>query len=303
MAGFRFGDYRIAGGQVILRKTGNSVPFDARLLSEVVGWLRFQAAIVLRSRLRRRAGATIWFTPDVPHPRYMVRAAAIWAGIRVARSAEEATAAFYFEDATVGTRLATPHPRSFNFACNDISKSRVATVFEATFGYPLAIDPRQHCGIAVEKAEANGTHDGRLVECPCEPLPGKVYQRLIETVDDDGSVVDLRTHCIGGVPVIVWIKRRPPAARFLAPNTSVVRRTPSAVFSPGELSTISAFVVAMGADWCSLDILRDQDGRLYVVDVNKTDAGPIVALSFREKLMGVAILAGALEALINRPGR
>lgn len=298
--GLRFGDYRIGGGQVTLRKTGNAVALDRRLLAEVAGWLVFQAVVLARRLSRRRSRHSIWYTPDVPHPRYMVRAAALWAGIGIAASPEAATAAFYFEDATQGQILAAPPGRSFNFGCHDISKSRVAAVFADVFGYPLALDPLGHHGTAVEKAERNGAHDGRIVDCPRPPVAGKAYQRLIDTLDADGAVVDLRTHCIGGHAVVVWVKRRPAAARFLAPNTSVVRRRPDEVYSPAELAQIAAFTRAMGADWCSLDILRDSDGRIYVVDVNKTDAGPIVALSLREKLAGVSILSSRLEELLVR---
>lgn len=298
LPGFRFGDYVIGRGTVTLRKTGNTVAFDRRLLAEVAGWLLFQAVVLVRRLSRPRSRHRIWFTPDVPHPRYMVRAAALWAGIGVAASAETATASFYFEDATRGRAMTAPPGPSFNFGCHDISKSRVAAVFADVFGYPLSLDPRRHHGPAVEKAEQNGAHDGRIVDCPRDPVPGKTYQRLIDTVDAGGEVVDLRTPCIGGRPVVVWVKRRPAAARFLAPNTSVERRRPHEIYSTSELDRITAFTRAMGADWCSLDILRDRDGRIYIVDVNKTDAGPIVALSLREKLAGVALLSAALEALL-----
>lgn len=298
--GFRLGDYIIGRGTVTLRKTGNTVAFDRRLLAEVAGWLLFQAMVLVHRLGRPRSRHSIWFTPDVPHPRYMVRAAALWAGIGIAASAEAATASFYFEDATCGRVLAAPPGSSFNFTCHDISKSRVAAVFADTFGYPLSVDPRTHQGPAVEKAERNGAHDGRIVDCPREPLAGKTYQRLIDTADADGAVIDLRTPCVGGRPVVVWVKHRPAAARFLAPNTSVVRSRPDEIFSAAELDRIAAFTRAMGADWCSLDILRDRDGRIYVVDLNKTDAGPIVALSLGEKLAGVTMLSAALEELLAR---
>src|ERR1700712_4348738 len=94
------GDFDIGDGCVTLRKTGNSAPIDPRLLAEVAIWLIYHMIVSLRAfawRLVRRPTCSIWFTPDVPHPRYMVRSAAIWAGITVAKSAAEADAAFYFE--------------------------------------------------------------------------------------------------------------------------------------------------------------------------------------------------------------
>lgn len=246
---------------------------------------------------------SIWFTPDVPHPRYMIRAAMMWGGMTIAKSAAQADAAFFFEDATVSTPQDPTHDQHFNFACTDIAKSRVATVFADVFGYPLAIDPASWSGEAVEKSEINGAHDGRVVGCPSSPAPGRTYQKLVDTIRPDGFAYDLRTHCIGGRVVVVWIKRRSPAGRFLPPNIAAARHAPEAVFSPHELTLIGAFVEAMGADWCALDILRDEtSGRIYVVDVNKTDAGPITALAFREKLVAAALLARALRAMIaTRP--
>ena len=251
----------------------------------------------LRHLGRRRPA--IWFTPVVPHPRYMVRLAALWAGIRVARSPEAADAAFFFDDATVSAPPPPRHARALNFACADISKSRVAAVFAAVFGYPLAVDPAAWRGPAVAKSEANGTHDGRVVACPCPARPGVVYQRLIDSVAG-GVATDLRTQVVDGRVVAVWIKRRDAAARFRPANRDAALADPAAVFSPAETAHLVDFVAAMGADWAGLDVLRDRtDGRIYVVDVNKTDAGPIIALPFGQKLRSIAILARALTALVQ----
>lgn len=48
----------------------------------------------------------------------------------------------------------------------------------------------------------------------------------------------------------------------------------------------------MRLDFGGLDILRDkQTGRIYIVDVNKTDMGPPFALPLKEKLRAVDIIA------------
>ena len=302
---FSFGDFDIRDGRVFLRQTGNSASLDLRLLREVGGWLVFQWALRLRALGGSRAAPlAIWFTPQVPHDRYMVRAAARLAGLRVARSALDADVAFYFEDATDAVpALPPPRLRGFNFGCADISKSRVTRVFETVFGYALAVDPLRWQGPAVEKSEANGAHDGRIVDCPQAPRPGKVYQRLIDTVGPDGLATDLRTHCIGGAAVAVWVKRRAADVRFLPPNATARWHDPAAIFTAAERALIGQFARAMGADWCSLDILRDADGRIYVVDVNKTDAGPIVALTLGDKLRSTAVLARALRAMVDPPSQ
>ena len=103
-----------------------------------------------------------------------------------------------------------------------------------------------------------------------------------------------------GRAVVVWVKQRAAGVRFLPPNISATRHAPEDIFSEMELGRISRFVKAMGADWCGLDILRDEASRrIYVVDVNKTDAGPIIALSLREKLASTAILANSLLGMIE----
>ena len=58
----------------------------------------------------------------------------------------------------------------------------------------------------------------------------------------------------------------------------------------------------MGRDWGGVDILRDaKTGRLYIVDVNKTDMGPPLALPLRHKLRAVKTLGLALrKAVIAR---
>ncbi len=286
-----------------MRATGNSAFIDGALVAEVAIWVGcYLAVCVAALRHLGRTRRSIWFTPIVPHPRYMVRIAAIWAGIRVAPTPEAATAAFFFEDATVSAPPPPRHDRAFNFDCGDIAKGRVAQVFAEVFGYPLAVDPATWTGAAVEKSEANGTHDGRIVDAPCVAQPGRAYQRLIDTVRPDGFAYDLRTHVIGGAVVAVWVKRRDAATRFQPANRAAMLVSPESVFSIEERARIAAFARAMGADWAGLDVLRDElSGRIYIVDVNKTDAGPIIALSLADKLRSVAILARALTALIDQP--
>jgi hypothetical protein len=297
-------DFTIRGGRAKVHKTGADLKLDGVLLAECLLWFAYHLMVLARAgwvRLTRPAGARIWFAPDVPRPWYLVWAAMAWGGMRIARSPGEAQAAFYFDDSTCAEPCPAPHARALNFACHDVSKSRVAQVFEAVFGYPLALDPTAWTGPAVEKGELNGVHDGRIVQCPHPRATGKTYQRLVDT--RDGEVIhDLRTPCVGGRPVVVWIKRKPAADRFSIHNLSVEMADPAQVYSPQELEQIAAFCAAMGLDWGGLDILRDREsGRIYIVDVNKTDVGPVIALSWRAKLASTALLAKALAALVAEP--
>lgn len=294
------GDFELARGRVTLRATGNSAAIDRALLAEVGIWVTCYLAVrVAALRHLGRPRPAIWFAPVVPHPRYMVRIAALWAGIGIAASPGEADAAFFFADTTVSVPPPPGHGHALNFACGDISKRHVAAVFAQVFGYPLALDPATTAGPLLEKSDANGTHDGRIVAGPTPARPGFVYQRVVDTVAG-GFSTDLRTHVVGGRVVAVWVKRRAAAHRFEPANLDARLVDPASVFSPAEIDRIAAFAAAMGADWAGLDILRDRgDGRIYIVDVNKTDAGPIIALPFRHKLRSIALLAAALTALVQ----
>ena len=71
------------------------------------------------------------------------------------------------------------------------------------------------------------------------------------------------------------------------------------MFSEDELAKISRFCHKMQLDFGGLDILRDnQDGRIYIVDVNKTDMGPPFALPLKEKLRAVDILAKQFKSVM-----
>lgn len=299
-------DFTFRSGRVQVKKTGADLKLDWALLSECLLWFAYHL-MVLSVALWRRVtlrppGPRIWFEPDTPRPWYLVRAAMTWGGMRLARSPEAADARFYFDDST----WAGPVPPSaagwtglLNGGCRDVSKSHVAAVFEDVFGYPLALAPETWTGPAVEKGELNGAHDGRVVQCPMVRRPGRCYQRLVDTAEG-AFIHDLRTPTVGGVPVVVWEKKKPGDNRFSIHNLSVRRHDPAAVYSPEELALIGRFCVAMGLDWGGLDILRDRpSGRIYIVDVNKTDVGPVIALSWADKLVSTGMLARALAKLVS----
>jgi len=51
------------------------------------------------------------------------------------------------------------------------------------------------------------------------------------------------------------------------------------VFTPDELDIIRRFAAGINLDWGGVDVLRDRNtGKIHIVDANKTDMGPPVAL-------------------------
>lgn len=293
-------DFSFEGGRVRIHKTGIVIPLDGALIAEALVWLVYYVPVRLKAAWMRltRPGPDVWFAPDSPRPWYLAWASAAWAGARIVRRPEGAAAGFYFDDSARGVAPNAGPARRINWRCTDVTKSRVAAAFEESFGYGLAVDPTTAVGPLVEKGEDNGVHDGRIVEAPCPALAGKSYQKLIDNTEGP-LVADLRTPCVGGKPVVVFIKRRPIGVRFSNHNTRVTLHAPEAIFSPEEIATIGTFCGAMGLDWGGLDILRDKDGRLYVVDVNKTDMGPPISLPLRDKLKATGLLADAFLRLIH----
>ena len=299
---FLIGDFCWIDGGLQVRKTGVRLKLDRYFFAEMASWAGYLAMLAVMTawaRVTRRDKIALWYAPELPRPWYLMRGAALWAGMAVARTPAEAAASFYFDDVTAGEAPMIRLHRHVNHHCTDVSKSHVARVFEEVFGYPLLVDPHTAIGQIVEKSEKNGVHDGRIVIAPVTPRSDCCYQRLVDTSDEKGVCHDLRTPCVGGEPVVVWRKLKPGNGRFSINNTRAVLETPGDVYSPAELALIRRFTARMGLDWGGLDILRDRhDGRIYIVDVNKTDLGPVIALSWRDKFVSMGRLAEALKRLV-----
>ena len=127
-----------------------------------------------------------------------------------------------------------------------------------------------------------------------EPLDGKTYQRLIDNEIEGGLVEDLRCCIVGGAPTVVFRKRRPIARRFLNENVDVILDEPRKCYSAEEIEVISAFAKEIGLEWGGVDVLRDRkSGKIFIVDANKTDMGPPVALNLGDKLKATRRMARA----------
>jgi hypothetical protein len=303
-----FGEFEVGPTAVVYRKTGARVPFSRSLAQDLYAWFRFFFAVQAEAS-RSAPTFTMACAPDRGRPWYLIWPVMRLAGGRLAPIAD-ADVVMHFEDATWSQNTAPAARRAdarlVNFNCTDVSKSRIAEVFEEAFGYPLKLDPARHTGPAVEKSELNGAHDGRIIACPAEARPGHVYQRLIDNRapkrDALGRelVEDFRCPTVAGKPICVFIKRRPVDTRFANDNCEVEIATPEQLFSVDELSRIGDFARRLGLDWGGVDVLRDKsEGRLYIVDANKTDMGPPIALPLADKLAATRMLARAFGAFVK----
>ncbi len=303
-------DLALERGGLRARKTGALVRFTAgNLVAMARGFANYLAVQGLR--LANSAAAArpvrVAFTPDQPRPWYLIWSALHAGGGKIVTGPDEADAIFYFEDNT--TRDSCPlkpvgpvpaHVRRINCACLDVSKSKVAAVFEEVFGYPLSVDPETWHGPAVEKSERNGAHDGHVITCPAPRKAGMVYERLIDNSDNGRWIEDYRAPTVGGHIPLVYIKQRALDYRFANVNDRVLLRRPEQLFSVHERQQLRQFCAAMGLDWGGIDVLRDRpSGRLYVVDVNKTDMGPPTALGLADQARSVRMLGRAFRDYIE----
>lgn len=254
---------------------------------------------------RNRERRSIAFYPHNAPPWYNVWLATQMSDIQIVSDIDKADTVFVFEDETY-TRTARQlsaeqRSRAFNDRVEDISKNHVARVFKNVFGYSLAIDPLTHHGQAVCKSDANGTHDGKIVNCPItqgEIENGAVYQRLIETATDGLRSEDLRTNVVKGALPVVFHKFKSLEGRFGTSYLHTDVCSADDVYSKEEQVQISAFCDEIGLDFGCIDVLRDvNDGRIYIVDVNKT-CMPVLSLSFKEQLKALRLMGGALRAAL-----
>ncbi len=302
-------DFSLRDGHLVIKRTGAAIPIDSDLVKEVYragSFITSVAAIratrdaknLLKSEQRR---ITIAFTPDTPRPWYAIWPVCKLAGLHFTKTLNTADILFHFEDSLTASQTHTPKVPVLNGACTDISKSRVAFVFEQVFGYPLTINPTHYKGAALEKSEGNGVHDGRIIVCPINnKKTGAVYQKLIDNSTDGKVFTDIRTPIVGDKIPTLYLKQRHRADRFSNENFRVVLTTPEEIFTPQEYSKIISFARAMHLDFGGLDILRHSaDGRLYIVDVNKTDMGPPTALPSKDKHIAMQRLADAFRNFVE----
>ncbi|MET0182300.1 MAG: hypothetical protein ABW199_05385 [Caulobacterales bacterium] len=299
-----FNDFAFERDGLLVKKTGWRADYSLSNVLSLLRWMHYFATLHFTARAPGPA-FTIHFAPDKARPWYMAWALAKIAGARIVTDAGRADVVMQFEDATYSD-VSAPTARDdsvyVNFRCRDVSKSHIASAFEDVFGYSLAADPRAYHGTLVEKCELNGAHDGRIVACPRDPAPGFVYQRLIDNrMQGRDLVEDLRTVTVGGRPMCIFLKRRPADTRFANMNTEVAYARVEDKFTEDEIALISKFCARIGLEFGGLDVLRDRtDGRIYIVDANKTDMGPPIGLPLKPKIEAMRMIAIAFRAYVGK---
>lgn len=275
---------------------------------KVVVWAYYAWRFVL-ARVVRGDSGTVYFAPDKPLIVYSIWKICRVLGLRITSDdTADCVAAVSWDDATFNRYRPPRSPcasgRLINERCVDISKTKIEEASVATFGYGLAIDPRSFVGPYVRKSDENAVHDGIVIEGARDPEPGIVYQRLVGTVRGDERVLDLRVPIIGSRIPLVYLRHRDVKERFTQLHDRVEVCPTERVLTDQEVATVLAFCAAIGLDFGELDVLRDRDdGRLHVVDANKTPAGPPKHIRWLDGVRAIGVLARAFdEEFVARRG-
>jgi hypothetical protein len=299
---FWWSDWAYRDGVVSIKSTGHRLPLRGKFIAVCLNWLVFYICMeAWRIASLRHRGPRVAFTPQRPRPWYFIWACTHVIGGRMVRDHAKADLTIYFEDTTASPPPELPRTAAhMNFGCCDVSKSHVAKVFEKTFGYGIAADPLMQAGPVVEKSEINGAHDGRVLEAPFAAKPGCAYQKLVDNRCSENQVMDYRCVIVGQEMPLLFIKKRKIGRRFTNTNCDVQLVDPKDTFSNQEVSKLIEFAARMGLEWGAMDVLRDRnDGRLYVVDVNKTNIDPPVALPLKQKLTATSRVSKALKNFVE----
>jgi len=278
------------------------MPLTERILKDAKGLLG-DSLKYLQNGMRLPVIVT-W--PDFPSKKTTIHKIAQHLGFRLTNKClGNPELILYFEDKTIGSsealKTAYPERRILNADCTDISKEHTDAIHQRVFGYSTIIDPTKHQGDAVQKSSENALHDGRIIHCPVDRTePGFVYQLVIDNRADENHVVDMRVPVIDGQIPHVYKKFKKNAVRFTNEVSYSELHETAQLLSSEEINQISVFAREMGADFCEVDVLRHaSDGRIYIVDLNKTPYGPPAGLSKEDVEMAV----GRLAALVARFAR
>ena len=313
MSGLRkyFKGVRIKGRQIHVGTTGAVITIDSVFLKDLFSVLKIFIYFKLRQFKqlfsRKPTLANIAFYPQTPGPWFNIWQVSRLGSLKTVSDPTKADYIMAFEDST-HTEFDPSHLQDFgipviNINTQDISKEHVANIFEEVFGYNLRIDPLIYEGLAIQKSDSNGTHDGIVISCPIKPselTEGQSYQRLVDSTFNGETSEDLRVAYTLGTLALVYHKHKPLTDRFGTHYLSVDVLMAEDVFSIEEITLIKTFCQKMQLDFGAIDVMRDKhDGRIYIVDVNKT-CMPVLCLSLKTQIKSQNKIAQALTAGLSR---
>jgi len=304
-----YNDAEFRKGEIYIRSLDTSIPLSRSMwrsiFRQVFLYLLVCSAFWSRVLTGRRAPYKIGFYPARPKPWYKLWNITKWMGFAYDDDFSNCDVLFYFEDVTEAEPneelLANSNKKVLNGTCVDIGKEKVQDVFENVFGYALGVDPLTFEGRVVQKSNINAEHDGKIIDCPVQTREdGYCYQRFVENCYDGNMVEDIRVPIVGDKIPVVYLKRRPIDKRFANENTDCIMVETGEALSASEVESLIQFSKEMGLDFGGLDVLRSREcGKIFVVDVNKTDMGPPIPLKTKKKIEACDRLGEAFVKMVE----
>jgi hypothetical protein len=141
---------------------------------------------------------------------------------------------------------------------------------QEVFGYSVTVDPRTYEGLVVEKIEGHNKHGVVRIAPLRRPHPERIYQKLITNCPLSDYMVEFRVDVYGDQ--WIWSRKEMIKGSKGFPNPGRTGRStefdvPSlSEVSPLELLFIYLFLKQIGMEYGSLDVIRDLDDRIYVID-------------------------------------
>ena len=304
-----FKGVRFRRGVIYFGQTQTEIPMNMAFFKGLIAVCKINLAICWHRLISRDNKGKIAFAPDMPGPWYNARYAAHLANLKITNDPETADCVFVFDDKTITEvgRSFSGKP-SINANISDITKTHVGEVFKRVFGYDLSVDPLTYQGAAVQKSDANATHDGVIIDCPItesDVKEGCIYQKLIDstaTNSDLGGIYseEMRIAICGDVIPVIFYKYKALDKRFSTTYARVDVRAARDCLSDTEIVQLLEFCASMGLDFGAIDVLRDKhDRRIYVVDVNKT-CMPVLSLPIAAQMSALRKIADSLSRLIEK---
>lgn len=158
-----------------------------------------------------------------------------------------------------------------NFGCNNVMKSKNEEIMMQAFGYNSLVNPYTSKQF-LEKSEWQGKHEMHLKNRIRVKRPGYIYVKLIDSRINNDTVRDYRVIVFDRV-VALQTRDKPIADRFRScrKNRGGVTRwyyDINSFFSTSEIDNIEKYCNLYRSEITELDVLRDKDERLYIVDNN-----------------------------------
>jgi len=212
----------------------------------------------------------------------------------------------YLHDTTIKPAFPDLAPRVVNGKARNISKRSVDEAMQRYFGRSASIDPVMHTGHAWEKSNQNCDIlcPGRIVQCPLtEPISGCVYQRILgrnasHTSPSLGIVEEYCLYVVFDEMFLVRYRFKTRDSTYqqfqLGKNAGFDQVPVSTLYDGHELENLKMFIKAFHLDFGRLDIMLDQDGIPFIIDVNDT---PAVGIHARHMLP--QIIRASTQWLLN----